>query len=109
MPEWTFRARLLQRRKCTCLMGTIVVYLKVIMGTIMNTALEEPKVIDARREELLRRYNEVRKTSQWICEPLTVEDCVVQTAIVCSPVKWQLAHVTWFFEQFILEQFDPSY
>jgi ergothioneine biosynthesis protein EgtB len=57
------------------------------------------------REELLQRYEKVRETTEWLCEPLEVEDCVVQTAMECSPVKWQLGHVTWFFETFVLDQF----
>ncbi len=61
------------------------------------------------REELLRRFLRVRATTDWICEPLTVEDCVVQTSTECSPVKWQLAHTTWFFETFILAPYARGY
>jgi len=60
------------------------------------------------REETLRRYEKVRDTTEWICEPLEVEDCVVQTGVECSPVKWQLGHVTWFFETFVLDQFAAN-
>ncbi|SRR5581483_5143745 len=59
--------------------------------------------------DLFERYRIVRETTRWICEPLTIEDCVVQTAIECSPVKWQLAHTTWFFETFVLIAHDTSY
>ena len=65
--------------------------------------------VHAERDELPRRYDEVRRATEWICEPLTVEDCVIQSAIECSPVKWQLAHTTWFFETFVLLPNDPSY
>lgn len=41
-----------------------------------------------------------------ICEPLTVEDHVVQPVDFVSPPKWHLAHVTWFFEQFILSKLE---
>jgi ergothioneine biosynthesis protein EgtB len=61
------------------------------------------------REELLRRFLRVRETTDWICEPLTVEDCVVQTSTECSPVKWQLAHTTWFFETFVLAPHARGY
>ncbi len=61
------------------------------------------------REELLRRFLRVRATTDWICEPLTVEDCVVQTSTECSPVKWQLAHTTWFFETFVLAPHASGY
>ncbi|HET6400830.1 MAG TPA: ergothioneine biosynthesis protein EgtB [Candidatus Kapabacteria bacterium] len=65
--------------------------------------------VHAERDELPRRYDEVRRTTQWICAPLTIEDCVIQSAMECSPVKWQLAHTTWFFETFVLLPHDPTY
>ena len=61
------------------------------------------------REETLRRYEKVRDVTEWICTPLEVEDCVVQTGVECSPVKWQLGHTTWFFQTFILAQFEASH
>ena len=61
------------------------------------------------REELLRRFLRVRAATDWICEPLHVEDCVVQTSTECSPVKWQLAHTTWFFETFVLAPHARGY
>ncbi len=59
--------------------------------------------------EMLRRYREVRQFTHALCEPLPVEDYVVQSMTDCSPVKWHLAHTTWFFERFVLNGLDPHY
>src|SRR3954454_10773887 len=47
-------------------------------------------------------YQTVRRCTQALCEPLEVEDYVVQSMPDASPVKWHLAHTTWFFETFLL-------
>ncbi|WP_031528101.1 ergothioneine biosynthesis protein EgtB [Dyadobacter crusticola] len=54
-------------------------------------------------------YNSVRKYSEQICAPLANEDYVPQPVPFVSPPKWHLAHSTWFFETFILKQFQPGY
>ena len=54
-------------------------------------------------------YISVRKLSEQICEPLETEDYVPQPVPFVSPPKWHLAHSTWFFETFILKEFDPGY
>jgi ergothioneine biosynthesis protein EgtB len=54
-------------------------------------------------------YNSIRKHSESICEPLEPEDYVPQPVPFVSPPKWHLAHSTWFFETFILNQFKPDY
>jgi ergothioneine biosynthesis protein EgtB len=53
-------------------------------------------------DSLITRFNHVRSTTLAICEPLEVEDYIVQSMPDASPLKWHLAHTTWFFEQFIL-------
>lgn len=54
-------------------------------------------------------YQRVRKASELICEPLLIEDYGVQTMPDVSPPKWHLAHVSWFFETFILSEFVEGY
>jgi ergothioneine biosynthesis protein EgtB len=57
----------------------------------------------------LNMYLRVRQDSENLCKPLQAEDYVIQTAMYASPAKWHLAHMTWFFEVFILTRYLPSY
>ena len=57
-----------------------------------------------------------RRHSLQLVRPLSPEDMVVQAMDDASPTKWHLAHVTWFFETFILAEhltgyqvFDPTF
>jgi ergothioneine biosynthesis protein EgtB len=54
-------------------------------------------------------YTRVRQASLALAAPLSAEDCQVQSMPDASPAKWHLAHVTWFFETFILERFEPGF
>jgi ergothioneine biosynthesis protein EgtB len=54
-------------------------------------------------------YLEVRKRTEQLCAPLETDDYQVQSVIDASPPKWHLAHVTWFFETFLLKPFLPGY
>jgi ergothioneine biosynthesis protein EgtB len=58
---------------------------------------------------LLQRYLDIRRTTERLCEPLAVEDYVVQAMPDASPAKWHLAHVSWFFETFVLRQSAADY
>ena len=54
-------------------------------------------------------YQRVRGLSESLAAKLTLEDQVVQTMPDVSPTKWHLAHVTWFFEHFVLQPHLPGY
>jgi len=51
---------------------------------------------------LSRRFTATRAATRALAEPLSPEDCQVQAAPFASPIKWHLAHTTWFFETFVL-------
>lgn len=59
--------------------------------------------------KIVERYRHVRAFSKRICGALELEDCVVQSMPDASPLRWHLAHTTWFFETFVLKQHLPSY
>lgn len=60
---------------------------------------------------LQTRYDEVRAYTEQLAAPLSPEDQTVQSMPDVSPTKWHRAHVTWFFETFVLaeneERFAP--
>ncbi|MDP1647289.1 MAG: ergothioneine biosynthesis protein EgtB [Rubrivivax sp.] len=55
------------------------------------------------------RYAQVRAQTLALAAPLSEADCQVQSMPDASPTKWHLAHVTWFFETFVLERFEPNF
>src|ERR1700677_1078266 len=58
---------------------------------------------------LFEEFSRVRRQSEQLCIPLSPEDMMVQSCAEASPVKWHLAHTTWFFETFLLREFLPGY
>jgi ergothioneine biosynthesis protein EgtB len=61
------------------------------------------------RSRLADAYTSVRQQTERLCEPLTAEDLVLQSMADASPVKWHLAHTTWFFETFVLAAASDFY
>lgn len=62
-----------------------------------------------RHSRIRSRYEEVRRFSEELCAPLVTEDFVGQSMMEASPIKWHLAHTSWFFETFILKKHSPEY
>ena len=58
---------------------------------------------------LAERYQQVRHLTEQLCTTLEPEDYVVQSMPDVSPAKWHLAHVSWFFETFLLRPESPTY
>jgi ergothioneine biosynthesis protein EgtB len=58
---------------------------------------------------LFEEFSRVRRQSEQLCIPLSPEDMMVQSCAEASPVKWHLAHTTWFFETFLLREFLAGY
>lgn len=54
-------------------------------------------------------YQRIRAQSLALADGLSAEDCQIQSMADASPVKWHLAHTTWFFETFVLAAADPGY
>jgi len=57
----------------------------------------------------IKKFLAVRQQTEAICAPLAIEDYVVQPAPEVSPLKWHLAHTSWFFEELILKRHLPNY
>ena len=58
---------------------------------------------------LAERFSSVRAQTEALAQPLTPEDCQLQSMPDASPTKWHLAHLTWFFETFILEKYERAF
>ena len=58
---------------------------------------------------LLERWHDTRAASMAIAALLSAEDCTAQSMADTSPIKWHLAHTTWFFETFVLHAADTGY
>jgi len=82
-------------------------------GTEVHMNLTPDSKSSARSAECHRnddeRYLSIRQASRRLAGPLSAEDCAIQSMPDASPVKWHLAHTTWFFETFVLGPRQPGY
>ena len=53
--------------------------------------------------DLAARYPRIRGATEALAQGLSAEDCALQSMPDASPVKWHMAHTSWFFETFVLE------
>ena len=58
---------------------------------------------------LRERFDQTRAATERLAAPLRPEDTVIQSTPEASPTKWHLAHTSWFFERFVLREFDEGY
>src|SRR5690242_11427592 len=72
---------------------------------------EEPAAapLDAKRAAMAEVFRRVRAETERRASFLSAEDQIVQSMADASPAKWHRAHVTWFFEQFLLVPHLPDY
>ncbi len=66
-------------------------------------------ITEAPASQLAQRFLQVRAQTERLIEPLSAEDCQLQSMPDASPAKWHLAHITWFFETFVLERFETGF
>lgn len=57
----------------------------------------------------LASYQDVRDQTERLSETLSPEDQMIQSMADVSPTKWHRAHITWFFETFLLIPHLPGY
>jgi ergothioneine biosynthesis protein EgtB len=74
-------------------------------STMSSQTVREPWTAD----QLIARYEEVRSHTEQLAAPLSPEDQTVQSMPDVSPTKWHRAHVTWFFETFLLADNEPGF
>ncbi|MFN8193759.1 MAG: ergothioneine biosynthesis protein EgtB [Nocardioidaceae bacterium] len=60
-------------------------------------------------DRLVAAYDEVRSHTERLAAPLSPEDQTVQSMPDVSPTKWHRAHVTWFFETFVLADHEQAF
>ena len=60
-------------------------------------------------QQLSDAFLAVRYETERRAAPLSPEDQLIQSMPDASPAKWHRAHVTWFWEQFLLGEHQPGY
>lgn len=77
-----------------------------------NTPLRDQGIAagpSAERGHWLDAFRSVRSETEKRASPLSAEDQIVQSMPDASPTKWHRAHVTWFFETFLLVPYAQGY
>ena len=65
--------------------------------------------LQARKQHWRDAFHTVRSETESRASRLSAEDQIVQSMADASPTKWHRAHVTWFFETFLLVPFARDY
>jgi ergothioneine biosynthesis protein EgtB len=78
-------------------------------STLQQTLGQHPAADLGFGDDLAGRFQSVRGLTEELAAPLSPEDQTVQTMADVSPTKWHRAHVTWFFEAFVLAEHQPGF
>jgi ergothioneine biosynthesis protein EgtB len=97
------------RKRASATYHTVKTPKELRQNSMSVVYLKNPAPPEYTRQELIDFYQHVRNKSEEICRPLCLDDYQIQSIIETSPPKWHLAHVTWFFETFLLKDFIPGY
>ena len=71
--------------------------------------MPEPMTLRDDEADWIDAYRKTRAYTEFICSPLETDDYQLQSIVETSPPKWHTAHVSWFFETFLLTPFLPGY
>ncbi|MEL6362582.1 MAG: ergothioneine biosynthesis protein EgtB [Pseudomonadota bacterium] len=63
----------------------------------------------SKREDLIDAFEHARRMSEDLAAPFTTEDWMIQSMEEASPIKWNLAHTSWFYETFLLAPYGDNY
>jgi hypothetical protein len=76
---------------------------------VAHPSASRPESRNEQAARLLAAYSGVRNETERRAAPLSPEDQLIQSMPDASPAKWHRAHVTWFWEQFLLGEHSPGY
>lgn len=74
-------------------------------NSVLNINDIENSLSGVDTDKIFSMFRRVRRMTIELCEPLEIEDYVVQTESFMSPPRWHLGHVTWFYDQLLKKYF----
>ncbi len=73
--------------------------------SVLNIGDIENSLAGVESDKIFSMFRKVRRMTIELCEPLEIEDFVVQTECFMSPPRWHIGHVTWFYDQLLKKYF----